>query len=379
MAELLASSRARLLELEEKIPWSAVKKKWTPKRQSWLNSVQHASNLTALIKRLCMLEAALKQESLEPSWPARRDEWRAELTEAASGEAILVAVASLEGAIAWDRVRDDVLALERRRELERAAMLPADGGGVAHLAGAAAADGGAADGYGAEPAGARARAQPRAGAGLGKRPRATLSAGSAGQRCGLGTAGTAGAASASAVGCTEQQLDMLRARAQLVELCARGEAEWEQVLTEASVPTREQLLCAPLAERVPAAALRMLALLEATGVGGRHEGAVVIQLLELVHRHAASLLADAVDCCAHRAGARARADADADARLHARDVRMAAEMELVVLAQAGPPPREVLAHSGCCAINALPLPLLPDCGLGVVLPGRAECLASLRI
>ena len=65
-------------ELEEKIPWSAVKKKWTPKRQSWLNSVQHASNLTALIKRLCMLEAALKQESLEPSWPARRDEWRAE-------------------------------------------------------------------------------------------------------------------------------------------------------------------------------------------------------------------------------------------------------------------------------------------------------------
>lgn len=63
-------------ELEEKIPWSAVKKKWTPKRQSWLNSVEHAGTTAAVAKRLCMLEAALKQESLDDSWVTLKDAWR---------------------------------------------------------------------------------------------------------------------------------------------------------------------------------------------------------------------------------------------------------------------------------------------------------------
>ncbi|KAJ1634526.1 hypothetical protein T492DRAFT_865056, partial [Pavlovales sp. CCMP2436] len=71
--------------LEERIPWCAVKKKWTPKRQSWVNSVQHATSFPALTKRLCMLETALKQESLDGNWGARRDEWRARLTERAPG------------------------------------------------------------------------------------------------------------------------------------------------------------------------------------------------------------------------------------------------------------------------------------------------------
>lgn len=72
---MLAAKR-RLLELEERIPWSAVKKKWTPKRTSWVNSVQLATTFAALTKRLCMLEAALKQESFDPSWSSRRDEWK---------------------------------------------------------------------------------------------------------------------------------------------------------------------------------------------------------------------------------------------------------------------------------------------------------------
>eukprot|EP00307_Rebecca_sp_RCC1486_P003390 CAMPEP_0119405740 /NCGR_PEP_ID=MMETSP1335-20130426/330_1 /TAXON_ID=259385 /ORGANISM="Chrysoculter rhomboideus, Strain RCC1486" /LENGTH=91 /DNA_ID=CAMNT_0007429781 /DNA_START=12 /DNA_END=284 /DNA_ORIENTATION=- len=78
-ADLLMDAKARLLALEERIPWNAVKKKWTPRRTSWVATVQQATNFAALNKRLLMLETALKLESFETTWAMRRDEWRAKL------------------------------------------------------------------------------------------------------------------------------------------------------------------------------------------------------------------------------------------------------------------------------------------------------------
>mmetsp|Transcript_10300 Transcript_10300/g.24706 ORF Transcript_10300/g.24706 Transcript_10300/m.24706 type:complete len:384 (-) Transcript_10300:88-1239(-) len=380
-------AKGRLLELEERIPWCAVKKKWTPKRQSWVNSVQHATSFPALTKRLCMLETALKQESLDGNWGARRDEWRARLTERAPGseaEGILEAVAGLEAGISWDRVREDVRQLELQMEifpshpqLVNDRIAGGDGGGGGGSGGGVQAIGNGkrsalvpvsvrdADDLFAQPPSHNPspRIPHRAGAGLGKRPRASLSPGGSTPRVG-GSIVAAG----------------LKRRSNLTELCARGEANWDEVLTEATVPTRDQLLSGPMTERVPISSLRMLALLEGAGVGGRHEGAVVTQLLELIHRHVSSVLADAVECCAHRLDTPDAATAAAEVgQLDPRDVRMAVEMELVALAQATPPPREVLVNSGCCAINMMPLPLLPDAGPGVVLPSRTERLASLRM
>lgn len=322
----------------------------------------------------------------------------AQLTEAPSGGAFFEAVAILEGSIAWDRVREDALEFERQIAALSAQqpqvqqpqqqqpqmqqqqpqqpsfmggpLAPAlhDGKRVVDMT----ASGGAA-------AALKMRVPHRVGAG--KRPRALVTTSSAPQRnASAASGGSAAGGDGSGNGGTYDGLSGqdVRARALLLEMCARGEAEWEHVLTEAAVPTREQLLSGPSTERVPAAALRMLALLESAGVGGRHEGAVVTQLLELVHRHAASLLADAVDCCLHRTDAHEHTTTVPEAaQLSAQDVRMAVEMDVVVLTQAAPPPREFLVNSGCCAINALPLPMLPDSGLGVVLPRRADCLASL--
>lgn len=300
----------------------------------------------------------------------------AQLAESPSSERILEAVARLEGAILWDRVREESLELSRRIDLAQAQQAqhtqqqqqplkqePQLAGAEAVL--------GSPD---APPV--RVRVPHRAGAGLGKRPRLLMGAGGS---AGSGSAAGGGGSACCAGAYSSASGQELCSRASLFELCARGDADWEHVLAEAPVPTREQLLSGPAAERVPAAALRMLALLESAGLGGRHEGAVVTQLLELVHRHAASILADAHDCCVHRADARdPSAPGLGGARLCAQDVRMAVEMDVIVLAQAAPPPREYLASSGCGAINAMPLPLLPDGGLGVALPRRADCLASLH-
>jgi hypothetical protein len=300
-----------------------------------------------------------------------------QLTECAPGhevEALLQACAGLEAGVAWDRVRDDVLALEQQQQAAHAALVLAGGA----VDGAGAAEGG----FGAVPFGSKRgleggytgvpKPAGRMGAiGLGKRPRALVSP--------TMTPRAAGGGAGGAPGCSSVSHAEMRRRSALTEMCMRGEAEWDSVLTEATVPTREQLLSGPPAERVPAASLRVLALLESAGVGGQHEGAVVTQLLELIHRHVAGILADATACCVHRVEAPDFAVAAAEgACVLASDVHMAVELDLVTLAHVAPPPRDVLAATGCCAINALPLPLFPDDGLGVVLPPQAERLASLR-
>lgn len=50
-------------DLEEKIPWTAVKKSWNTRRGDWVNSVNATLNCIALSKLLLLLEAALKIEA----------------------------------------------------------------------------------------------------------------------------------------------------------------------------------------------------------------------------------------------------------------------------------------------------------------------------
>mmetsp|Transcript_23504 Transcript_23504/g.60446 ORF Transcript_23504/g.60446 Transcript_23504/m.60446 type:complete len:408 (-) Transcript_23504:144-1367(-) len=322
--------------------------------------------LTALNKRLLMLETALKLESFETTWAMRRDEWRAKLQDRPDGhEAMLLreGVAGLDGGIAWVRVLQD--------EAEYLAKVHPQGMAHAAANGAAGTHANAADGQGGDAM--RPTGLPRAGSGtgMGKRPRALSSGG-----------GGSGGANGNRRGA-----DAKRAR---TVLSVSGEygmgpngadgEDWAEQLLEVQLPTRDQLLSAPPTERVPAAALQMLVLLESIGLEGRYEGAVVLQLLELLHRHVNRMLGDALDCWAHRVDAvlAATPKSAAELELQPQDVAMAVQMEMHAAEQAGPPPREVLAASGCCAVNLTPLPLLHDDQLGVVLPGRAERQASLR-
>ena len=62
-AALVLAGACAPADLEEKIPWTAVKKSWNTRRGDWVNSVNATLNCVALSKLLLHLEAALKTEA----------------------------------------------------------------------------------------------------------------------------------------------------------------------------------------------------------------------------------------------------------------------------------------------------------------------------
>ena len=72
----LTRGSSPIADLEEKIPWTAVKKSWIQRRGDWVKSVSATLNCMALSKLLLMLEGALKSEALAPTWTLHRGAWR---------------------------------------------------------------------------------------------------------------------------------------------------------------------------------------------------------------------------------------------------------------------------------------------------------------
>ena len=68
MEEAVNSARRRLLGLEDRIPWNAVKKSWASTQQKWKNIVTSALDFNALAQELLVLESMLTSNSMAPEW-----------------------------------------------------------------------------------------------------------------------------------------------------------------------------------------------------------------------------------------------------------------------------------------------------------------------
>mmetsp|Transcript_4415 Transcript_4415/g.14720 ORF Transcript_4415/g.14720 Transcript_4415/m.14720 type:complete len:412 (-) Transcript_4415:683-1918(-) len=402
--EGIANVKQRLIELEEIIPWGAVKKKWAPRRPSWVKNVRQAKTYLALSERLMMLEMALKLESFEPVWHDRRAVWRDRVADIPPGdeeETLLEAVETFAQGIAWDRIREEeqasLVALGDSAGLFDGILddcPPPHTGGVAAPA---LAPPGTAGTPGKAPIPAGLGKRPKS---LGKRPRALV--GDESPATGPPAKGPshkgpshkgAGHKGSGAKGLGGPEAK--RTKQGGGALVAQGtalDAPGDLIVSEAPLPAPQDLCAGPPADRLPLVALQVLGLLEGMGLRGQYEGDVVPQLLELVHRHAASVLGLAEECRAHRADmgsaphseltsrglpAGGAAAARAGPPVETRDLVMALQLELQTAEQALPPQREDLVASGSCAINLVPLPLLPE-EAGIVLPGRRERRRSLR-
>ena len=98
------AARARLMALEERIPWNAVKKIWATKRQEWVNQVQSTLSCFKLGEHLHTLESMLRSEAMVPSWALAKLQWRAGASAIASPAQLEDAVNALEQGIQWQRI-----------------------------------------------------------------------------------------------------------------------------------------------------------------------------------------------------------------------------------------------------------------------------------
>eukprot|EP00962_Isochrysis_galbana_P038238 scaffold13551_cov142-Isochrysis_galbana.AAC.2 len=94
-------TRARLTELEVRLPWTSVKKTWGPRREQWVREVLSTTSCESLSNLVLVLENALKTETLDPGWADVREEWKVSVSTARSPEAIDRMVYKLEHAIQW--------------------------------------------------------------------------------------------------------------------------------------------------------------------------------------------------------------------------------------------------------------------------------------
>ena len=97
-------------DLEEKIPWTAVKKSWNTRRGDWVNSVNATLNCVALSKLLLHLEAALKTEALAPTWQRERAGWRARVEVGQLPRELEAGVRELDRNVQWARIMQADLA-----------------------------------------------------------------------------------------------------------------------------------------------------------------------------------------------------------------------------------------------------------------------------
>lgn len=114
----------RCAELEERIPWTAVKKSWITRRGDWVKSVQATLQIIALSKLLVMLEGALKTEALAPTWGLHRAAWRGRTEAGQLPNQLDASVRELEENIQWSRVAQAELAAGLGRALSTGVPQP---------------------------------------------------------------------------------------------------------------------------------------------------------------------------------------------------------------------------------------------------------------
>lgn len=101
MTPPIEAAKARLTELEVRLPWTSVKKSWGPRREQWVSQVLAIVTSEALGAQLLSLEAAIKSETLEPTWQEAREGWKGRVGAAHSGEAVERLIIELERAVQW--------------------------------------------------------------------------------------------------------------------------------------------------------------------------------------------------------------------------------------------------------------------------------------
>ncbi|KAL3894519.1 MAG: hypothetical protein SGPRY_013788, partial [Prymnesium sp.] len=103
--EACARARKRLVELEDRVPWSAVKKSWGHRRADWVKQIEETLEASSISRLLLMLESALKLETFTSAWNINRDPWKVRVEQAVHNVSQLEeVVVELELAIQWDRI-----------------------------------------------------------------------------------------------------------------------------------------------------------------------------------------------------------------------------------------------------------------------------------
>ena len=104
MEEAVNSARRRLLGLEDRIPWNAVKKSWASTQQKWKNIVTSALDFNALAQELLVLESMLTSNSMAPEWQAHKAAWIMRVKQCAGPAVLEQLVGVLENTIQWHRI-----------------------------------------------------------------------------------------------------------------------------------------------------------------------------------------------------------------------------------------------------------------------------------
>ena len=99
----MLAEHTKMIELEDRLPWSTVKKSWRTRRLDWVAKVRRTFAFPALGRLLLQLEGAIKIEALSPAWSLCREGWRGRAEGTHTGEKLVAAVEELERAVQWDR------------------------------------------------------------------------------------------------------------------------------------------------------------------------------------------------------------------------------------------------------------------------------------
>ena len=104
MEAAVNSARRRLLGLEDRIPWNAVKKSWAATQQKWKNIVTSALDFNALAQELLVLESMLTSNSMAPEWQSHKTAWIMRVKQCAGPAVLEQLVGVLENTIQWHRI-----------------------------------------------------------------------------------------------------------------------------------------------------------------------------------------------------------------------------------------------------------------------------------
>lgn len=102
--EAVNSARRRMLALEDRIPWTAVKKSWATAQPKWKNMVTGTMECYALSEQLIILESMLTSNTMVPNWAVAKHDWKARVAQCSAPTTLEQLVGVLEGAIQWQRV-----------------------------------------------------------------------------------------------------------------------------------------------------------------------------------------------------------------------------------------------------------------------------------
>ena len=97
-------ARKQLRQLEERIPWNAVKKMWGRTRDDWVAVVGGSAVCSDLANQLIVLESMLKAETLSSDWQIKKVSWKTRMGNCHEPKELELATKELEGAILWQRI-----------------------------------------------------------------------------------------------------------------------------------------------------------------------------------------------------------------------------------------------------------------------------------